>query len=97
MITETDLFKVFLELFAGRESGVRITVEVPREPGLLAKLTKAIFEKGGDILALGTYSGESSETGQVMIKVDGIQKDDLVQALTPLVIRIQDVRDRPIK
>jgi len=97
LITETDLFKVFLELFAGREPGVRITVEVPRGPGQLAKLTKAIYEKGGDILALGTYLGESSDTGQVTIKVDGVKKDDLVQALSPLVIRIQDVRDRPSK
>lgn len=97
LITETDLFKIFLELFAGREPGVRITVEVPREPGLLAKLTKAIFEKGGDILALGTYQGELSNTGLVTIKVDGIKKDDLVLALTPLVIRIQNVRDRPAK
>lgn len=94
LITETDLFKVFLELFAGREAGVRITVEVPREPGQLAVLTKAIFDLGGDILALGTYLGESSDTGQVTIKVDGISKDDLVEALSPLVIRIQDVRIR---
>ncbi len=96
LITETDLFKVFLELFAGRESGVRITVEIPREPGQLAKLTKAVFELGGDILALGTYLGESSDTGKVTMKVDGIKKDDLVKALTPMVIRILDARVTPV-
>jgi acetoin utilization protein AcuB len=85
-----------LELFAGRESGVRITVEIPREPGQLAKLTKAVFELGGDILALGTYLGESSDTGKVTMKVDGIKKDDLVKALTPMVIRILDARVTPV-
>lgn len=93
MITETDLFKVFLELFAARESGVRLTVEVPRSPGQLAKLTRAIFELGGDILALGTFLGESSETGQITTKVDGVSMDALVAAVQPLVMRIVDVRE----
>lgn len=93
MITETDLFKVFLELFAARESGVRLTVEVPRTPGQLAKLTKAIFELGGDILALGTFLGESSETGQITMKVDGVSIDALVAAVGPLVTHIVDVRE----
>jgi acetoin utilization protein AcuB len=93
LITETDLFKIFIELFGGRESGVRITVEVPRAPGQIAKIAKTIFDKGGDILAFGTFLGESSDTGQLTIKVDGIEKDKLVEAITPLVARVQDVRD----
>ena len=92
LITETDLFKIFLELFAARESGVRISVEVPRGPGQLTRLTKAIFDQGGDILSMGTYLGENSEIGQITFKVDGVKKDDLVKAVTPLVSRILDVR-----
>ncbi len=93
LITETDLFKVFLELFGARESGVRLTVEVPRTPGQLAKLTRAIFELGGDILALGTFAGESSETGQITVKVDGVAMEALVTAIEPIVMRINDVRE----
>jgi acetoin utilization protein AcuB len=93
LITETDLFKIFIELFGGRESGVRITVEVPRAPGQIAKIARTIFEKGGDILAFGTFLGESSETGQLTIKVEGIAKEQLVSEITPLVTRVQDVRD----
>lgn len=93
LITETDIFKIFLELFGARESGVRMTVEVPKAPGQLAKLTRAIFELGGDILALGTFMGELSETGQITVKVDGVPMEALVAAVRPLVIRIADVRE----
>ena len=30
IITETDIFKVFLELLGAREKGLRLTIEVPR-------------------------------------------------------------------
>jgi acetoin utilization protein AcuB len=64
LITETDLFKIFLELFGARDPGVRISLEVPKGPGQLAKITQKIHELGGDILALGTFIGENSEVGQ---------------------------------
>ena len=39
IITETDLFRVFLEMLGAREPGVRIAALVPNTPGELAKLT----------------------------------------------------------
>jgi len=92
LITETDLFKVFLEMFGARYPGVRISVEVPRGPGSLAKITQEIFQMGGDIVSLGTFLGEASDTGQITMKIDGIEKDRLVAAVTPHVIRVIDVR-----
>ena len=50
IITETDLFKIFLELLGARESGIRLTVLVPHVPGKLAQLTKSIFESGGNLV-----------------------------------------------
>lgn len=92
LITETDLFKIFLELFGARDPGVRLSIEVPKAPGQLANITQKIYELGGDILALGTFIGENSEVGQITIKVDGVQKDKLVEAIKPHVLRILDVR-----
>jgi len=37
IITETDLFKIFLELLGARETGVRVAALVPNVPGELAK------------------------------------------------------------
>ena len=46
LITETDLFKCFLELMGARELGVRVTAIVVDEPGVLAKITNAITSTG---------------------------------------------------
>lgn len=93
LITETDLFKVFLEMFGARYAGVRMSVEVKREPGQIAKITHAVLDLNGDIAALGTFLGENSETGQITFKVSGVTKEQLVEAIRPLVLRIVDVRD----
>ncbi len=93
IITETDLFKIFLELLGAREPGVRINTLVPNKPGVLAALTKTIYEQGGNIIALGTFLGESSEDREITLKVEGVDKTALVEALEPLVERIKDVRE----
>lgn len=93
IITETDLFKIFLELLGAREPGIRLTVLVPNVAGELAKLTQVIYEAGGNILALGTFLGESSENREFTIKVAGVTKSALVSAIEPWVERILDVRE----
>jgi acetoin utilization protein AcuB len=93
IITETDLFKLFLEMFGARERGLRAAVLVPDAPGQLAKLTKAIFDIGGNILALGTFLGESSENREVMVKVDEVSASALQAAMEPVVERFVDLRE----
>lgn len=92
IITETDLFKIFLELFGAREAGVRLAALVQNVPGELAKVTEAIFEIGGNILALGTFLGESPENREIAMKVDGVSPQDLQAAVEPHVERIIDIR-----
>jgi acetoin utilization protein AcuB len=93
IITETDLFKIFLEMLGAREPGVRIAVLVCNVPGELTKLTRAIFEAGGNIVALGTFLGESSENREVTIKVTGVDLKSLVAKIEPLVERVIDFRE----
>lgn len=93
IITETDLFKVFLELFGARETGIRLTALVPDTPGELAQLTKAIFDEGGNIIALGTFLGESSENREIMLKVSGIDPEVLKTNIKPYVEQIIDLRE----
>jgi acetoin utilization protein AcuB len=91
IITETDLFKVFLELLGARESGIRIAALVHDVAGELATVTRTIFEAGGNITALGTFLGESTTDREVLIRVDGLGADTLRQALEPIVKRIVDI------
>lgn len=93
IITETDLFKVFLEMLGARESGVRITASLADMPGELSKLTKVIQELGGNIIALGTFLGESTNKRTVTIKISGVDAAALEKGITPVVDKILDIRD----
>ena len=93
MITESDLFRIFIELFGARQKGIRVSVTMPNEKGTLAKITAAVSHAGGNIIALGTFLGDDPSSGRCTLKVDGVAADDLVAALTPLVRSVDDVRE----
>jgi acetoin utilization protein AcuB len=92
IITETDLFKIFLELLAAREMGVRLTMLVPDEKGVLAKVTGDIAELGGNIVSLGTFLGEDPTNALLTIKVQDVEEEELVKAMEPLAMEMVDVR-----
>ena len=92
IIAESDLFETFLEVLGAREPGIRLTVIVYKAPGTLAKITQAIFSAGGNIISLGTFYGQSSDTAEITIKVEGITQDTLIELVKPYVKEIKDVR-----
>jgi len=92
IITETDVFKLFLDLLGARESGIRVAAFVPDVPGELLQVTKAIFDAGGNIIALGTFLSENTKDREVMIKVAGIESQALQDALQSIIERIVDIR-----
>jgi acetoin utilization protein AcuB len=96
IITETDLFKVFLELLGAREAGVRITALVRDLPGELAKLTGAVSAISGNIVAMVQFLGESPDNRFVTLKVEGASKQDLEEALGDKVEKLIDVRETTV-
>lgn len=93
IITESDLFKLFVELFGARQKGLRLTLLIPEKRGELAALTSAISRQGGNIIAVGTFLGEDAESGVCTMKVEGIARDALTALVEPLVLKIVDVRE----
>jgi acetoin utilization protein AcuB len=93
IITESDVFKVFLELLGAREKGTRLTVLAPYFKGSLAQISSAITERGGLILALNTFLGEDPTNWGCHLKVTDISKDELLEVVKPLVVEIVDVRE----
>jgi acetoin utilization protein AcuB len=93
IITETDIFKAFLEVLGAREAGLRLTVELQKEPGALAKFSQEIFELGGNILSLGSFLGDDSKTVQLVLKIDGVEENKLLSAIKPYISRVVDVRN----
>ena len=93
IITETDLFKVFLEVLGAREQGLRVTIRARDCKGVLAELTGAISRLGGNIVSLGTFLGDGPATGMITLKVQEVQQDDLLPAIKELDAEVLDIRE----
>jgi acetoin utilization protein AcuB len=93
IITETDLFKVFLEFMGAREKGVRITALLDDKPGQLAKITKAISEAGGNFIAFGQFYGEDPSNRVVTFKVKNLKAEDAKKAIYDIAKEVWDVRE----
>lgn len=92
IITETDLFKILLEMMGARQKGVRISVLVPNVAGEIAELSEAISQAGGNILALGTFAGEDPSNAELVFKVSGPDEATLKDVLEPLALQVKDIR-----
>lgn len=92
IITETDLFKIFLELMGAREAGVRVTALISDERGTLARITEAIASKGGSFVAFGQFQGESIASRMITFKVRHLTEAQVNEILEPLIIRCVDIR-----
>jgi acetoin utilization protein AcuB len=92
MITETDLFKVFLELMGAREKGVRVSALVEDKPGQLLKVSKAVTDAGGNFISFGVFAGPDVSVKLITFKVAGVKKDDLKKLLEKVVKKFVDIR-----
>ena len=72
IITETDLFKVFLELLGAREIGVRVTAQIDDTPGQLANITEAIAARKGNFVSFGQFTGDNPAHKILTFKVKGL-------------------------
>ena len=92
IITETDLFKILLELMGARESGVRVTMLMTEKPGQLANLTRLLSDLGGNFIAIGQFSGESETNRLVTFKVTGLEEVRVREIVVPLAEHLIDIR-----
>jgi acetoin utilization protein AcuB len=92
IITETDMFKVFLEMMGARKGAVRLTLLVPERAGMLAQIAGKIAEMDGNILALGTLMGEDPTNRRLTVRVTDVAEEDLVSAMEDLGLTMLDAR-----
>jgi acetoin utilization protein AcuB len=92
IITETDLFKLFLELMGAREAGVRVTAYIHEKPGQIAQLSGAIANQGGNFVAFGQFAGEDPSSRLLTFKVDGLTEQQVRQIIEPLIRELVDIR-----
>jgi acetoin utilization protein AcuB len=91
MITETDFFETFVEILGGEEASLRVTVKVPDVRGELARVAGIIAGLGADICSVARFRGEDPEYCYLTFRMEGVEEEDLVSALTPEVVEMTHV------
>lgn len=93
IVTESDLFRLFIDLFGTRRRGLRATLRVTERPGELAELASEIAKEGGNIISLGAFPGNEVTDPVIIMKVEGIEKGRLLKLLEPLVDQVMDLQE----
>ena len=93
IITESDVFRLFIDLFGTRERGLRATLRIPEEPGELAKLGSDVAGHGGNIISIGTWPGDKPTNAVCIIKVSGMDKDNFLSSVEKHILEVIDIRE----
>ena len=91
-----DLLNALSKLMGWRQSGVRLTVQVPDEKGQLARVAATIGEAGGLLAGGGAYPSPEPLKARIVFKVRNLTEDDLLALLEGMEgIEILDIRESP--
>lgn len=91
IISDTDIFRAFVEGLGGGHPSLRLTVVVPEEVGSLARITKQVAELGGNIYSLGIFWGQRPEDRVVVFRLERVDRETAVQALEAAGIEVMHV------
>ncbi len=88
IITETDIFKEFVEILGGQTTALRLTVIVPDVPGSLARVVTAVAGLRGNIRSAIILPCEDPGCRAVTLWIEGLNREGLTEA----VARLEGVR-----
>ena len=92
IITETDLFRTFVDMFGARHDGIRGTFQVEEKPGMIAQVSKAIADANGNIVSLVTFDGDDLSQRRCTVKVTGMERSTFEEILRNSTLEIEDIR-----
>lgn len=92
IITETDIFKILVELLGARQPGLRVTLAVQDAKGTLASITQALAAQGANIISLVTYEGVGEFNSRITLKLSDMDAEAVRRVLTDLKLSIVDLR-----
>lgn len=89
IITQTDIFKVFVEIFGTKREGtIRYTMEMPDKPGELLEVAKRIYEAGGNIISIATLFEEGKDSYLATLRVENIDHEKFVKSLDEIDVKL---------
>ena len=77
IITETDIYRTFVEVLGGGEPGLRIDLRVDDKPGILADVATRISKSGGNIIAMTVFRDDDNAHAEISIKEMGADEQTL--------------------
>ena len=92
IITKSDLFHMFTEMFGAREKGVRVVALVNDAPGVLAKVAKEISDLNANIISAVTTKQGIDNKIMLTIKATGLDETKMKSIFEDAGFEIQDIR-----
>lgn len=92
IVTESDLFRLFTEIFGARNSGVRAVISMQDKPGMLARITTQIADLKGNLVSVVTREVKNKDIRRSTIKATGITIEQLENILKSAEAEIIDIR-----
>ena len=83
IITAADIFRTFVEITGGGQSGARIEAKMPNQKGHLAPFIQALSNAGSFIVSL-AISNESPDHGFIDVKERGGNEDEIRKEIEKL-------------
>ncbi len=90
ILTITDLMRALVSFLALREGGVRVTVDLPDEPGVLARVAQA--GAPSNIVAAVTTGIKQGHRRRMVLRVNGEAQDEFPERLKSVGVEVTDVR-----
>jgi acetoin utilization protein AcuB len=84
IITESDIFRAFVEILGGGEPALRVTLRARDVPGELARLTGMIADLGGNLHSVASFRSEDPEHVYFTFRLESVEEEVLVLALEDL-------------
>ena len=81
IITDTDIFRVLVQVLGAGSETMRISVEVDNRPGQFAKLTERIALIGGNILSIASLPGETVDRVRLIMRIADASHADLLATI----------------
>ena len=92
IITDKIMLRVLMEITGARRQGVRLMVEVENKTGELLRLLQTISDNKGNVQGFCTYCAPKDENVIATLRVEGVDKYTLKQAVKNLGQKVVDIR-----
>ncbi|HPU44137.1 MAG TPA: CBS and ACT domain-containing protein, partial [Dictyoglomaceae bacterium] len=70
IITESDIFRAFIEMLGEGKRGLRYMLRIKNTPGEIAKVVNLMAEKGINIMSMATFPAESEDYGFLVLRLE---------------------------